>query len=420
MRRAGPFDFGRKAQQEVRAFGPRLVRLDTGEDLWILVDRSTDTPFVLPRRWIVRKRRNESSANALKVDMYGVGLLYEWGVARDPDFEARLAQGGQLTPTELDSLIDFVRQIPGEPGTHTRRLRSIGQFLKWTADPLDRGGTIYVPPAELQQYAQRIQANFEPYLKSQAPQRKEPLGSHGEGVLRALIGPVRGPAGRLFTPPRFANDNPFRRRSRVRNWLLYLLLRLLGLRVGEALTLKLEDCPTPGRPYFAIRRRPDDPDDPRRPRPQVKGTEGLVDSTPEIDMALRMYLADPKNPGRRVRGGSPFLLTASTGSPMLAASVDQMWKTAASARPFIFQGQDDEKLLTSHQMRHAWAEELARHLILEQAMPKEIAIDAIRKAGRWRDGSSAPFHYIQNAIAELGRRAGRARVDALPEETERE
>lgn len=388
----------------------RRVRFDTGEVEPALVDES-GIPAVLPLRWVMRKRRLEAAVNTIEGDLRGVAELYEWalsaptladelrGRGRRPNLDEDLAAGRQLSPAELESLIDFVRgksknaARPRElrsPATIGNRLGSIKMFLEWAANPFERGSTTNVETGEIKAYKDRLAATIDPYRRGSASRRPDPLSSQEDEQLRTVVFPERGPGGRILMPLRFPARNPFQASSRIRNWLIYLLMRDSGLRRSEVLCLMLDDLPRPGREYIEIRRRPDNPAETRNPAPQVKGMEGVIPVGPALKIALRAYQA-PRGTGRR-KMGSPFLITSRNGDPLSFPGLDAIWDTVTKHLP------DDFPPLSSHVLRHTWAEEVATDLIVNRKEPQENALAMLREAGRWSPGSDTPLHYIQNAL----------------------
>lgn len=90
--------------------------------------------------------------------------------------------------------------------------------------------------------------------------------------------------------------------------------------------------------------------------------------------------------------GSPFLITSRNGDPLSFPGLDAIWDTVTKHLP------DDFPPLSSHVLRHTWAEEVATDLIVNRKEPQENALAMLREAGRWSPGSDTPLHYIQNAL----------------------
>lgn len=216
---------------------------------------------------------------------------------------------------------------------------------------------------------------------------------------------MRGPGGRIRLPIRFPSHNPFQKSTQLRNWLLYLFFRELGLRRGEALKVTLQDLPSADSDLIVIRRRPGDPADTRKPKPEVKGIEGAVPVSPVIRLGLRVYLSDLRNPGRR-RKGSPYLFTTRLGTPLSLSDCNRLFRTIVNRHPGVLSG------LSPQVLRHTWAEEIANDLIV-RGQEEQNALAILREAGRWKPTSNVPLHYIQNALRTAANNYLRERHHAL-------
>jgi len=85
--------------------------------------------------------------------------------------------------------------------------------------------------------------------------------------------------------------NPFQRTVRFRNWLLITMLLTFGFRRSESLKLYVGDVNVSGRrPHITVRRRPDDPNDPRANEPAVKTLGREIPLDPTMADVLNRYL----------------------------------------------------------------------------------------------------------------------------------
>jgi integrase len=94
--------------------------------------------------------------------------------------------------------------------------------------------------------------------QSGGSRRIRPLTEEEATRVDRLIGPRRKDDGSLTVPLQFADANPFRVDTRLRNWLMYAIAIQCGLRRGELLKLRLDDLPKPDSPGLKIRRRAND------------------------------------------------------------------------------------------------------------------------------------------------------------------
>lgn len=386
-----------------RLHSVRTVTLETGEQLPVLVRRDTGLPCTLPARWVMRKRRLEVSYNTVASDLYGLSDLFDWGEAHfSEEIGPFLSDGGQFNPSDLDSLVVFVRERKYKKGsgemvyrsvqTAAHRIASIEAFLAWAADPFGRGSKSkgdFVSPEELQAYRSRLSTTFKSLRKAKGKSaRPDPLTPEQDELLEDILSPMGLREGDVSFD-RFPAETPFQPSTRLRNWLLYALLRHHGLRRGEALKLKVGDVDTVGDPKVRIRRRPNDRDDSRAPAPRVKGMESEVPLSRTVAHGIKAYMTDFRLSGHR-RKGTTYLFTTRRGTPLSTSYTTRIFRILRKRHP-ILDG------VTPHALRHTWAEEMASHLFEEKGDSEEV-ISLLREAGRWKPGSNMPQHYVQNAM----------------------
>jgi integrase len=143
------------------------------------------------------------------------------------------------------------------------------------------------------------------------------------------------------------------------------------MRRGEVLCLRVGDVKlTADGGLLTIVRRPQDPDDPRQPKPQVKtlGRELLVG--PTLRELFVGYLAD-----RRTLSGArrhPFLFVSGTdGAPLSLWSMTKLFK---ALRERVSGLSDD---LSAHVLRHDWNDRFSE--TSDIAAPDRTQIDATKE-----------------------------------------
>lgn len=373
----------------------------------ILLDDRSGLPLRLAMRWVMRSRRSVVGEKTLADDLRGASLLYAFSEdVLGWQLDELFADGHRLNAAELEQLIDYLRE--GRGGTRgIRALSTTGQlisnierFLRWLANPLDRGGTTYVTPEDLVLYREQLAHAFADTRAGRSRgQRKQPLTPEQDLALASLIGPVKRRDGKYEAPLRFQEANPWKPHTRLRNWIGYQLSRELGLRRGEVGKIRIDDVRSlEGQPCVAIRRRPHDAADTRKSgnRPKVKTVERELPISELLLLAIRQYTHTLLRDGGRRGANTPYLLVTGNGSPISGSSLDAIWHAVNSAMNLR---------LSWHVLRHTWAEETADALLEDHQGAidsSEVVLGILRELGGWAPASSSPFLYIKNALKKRG------------------
>jgi integrase len=232
------------------------------------------------------------------------------------DLQDRFESGALLTLTEVADLDTFcgryleeaIAEFPGKAGGVIRlevrnskaRRRSVNlvekrnrlaaaihSFVEYTsADHLSR---LHLRP-DRWHYYNSVRDNCLQWIRSRCEAIKQPsrndLGAR-EGLaevevirLRAVIEPDHP-------------ENPFEPNVRFRNYLILRLLLDLGIRRGELLGIRVEDCRLGSTGTVTVHRRPDDPDDPRTVQPFSKTDARILPLNGRLVHSLGKYLRQP-------------------------------------------------------------------------------------------------------------------------------
>lgn len=151
-------------------------------------------------------------------------------------------------------------------------------------------------------------------------------------------------------------DNPWRdQHTRYRNALLVHWLLYLGLRIGEALGVRVSDLVT-YRKEVTIHRRADDPDDPRRHQPQTKTRARVLPLNDALMAKTQAYILDHRSALPRAKK-HPFVFVASrTGQPLTLAAVGKLFKELREKCPSLPGG------LSGHLLRHTWNDAFSKKM----------------------------------------------------------
>jgi site-specific recombinase XerC len=397
------------------------VALESGEALPLLIRTNEGTPMSLAMRWVVLKRRSEVAESTLRADVDALRFLYAWGDrVLAGGLEARLEGGAGLTHDEVLRLkaylldpreLDIQRDGPGDAGdaqhsaTAGRRAAVALRFLQWAVVPAERNSA-GAAPAGLAGYVGMLTGILQPLAKHAGKGRRRiaPLTDADARRVEQLIAPKVDRGGRWLLPLQWHRDNPFSATVRIRAWLMWVLARDAGLRLGELLTLSVDNSFELVDDIYCVKvvRKPDAAADPRGKRPQVKTLSRAVPAGPRAQAARRAYLTD-RGKGARPRGSGAYLFASQYRKPLSVSAASRMMDVINRAASID---------ISWHSLRHAWAERLAHELLIEAereaaAGGYEVAAclaDKLRYLGGWSDTSRMPLYYAQNAIAAAARR----------------
>ena len=235
-----------------------------------------------------------------------------------------------------------------DPDVAASRLRYIRMYLQWLAtERLSRHG---LAPSVASRLSETVR------LVAEAIDSRIP---HGAG--RNALGQREGVSDQVVaellrvTDPH-SPDNPWRdQHTRHRNPLLIHWLLYLGIRIGEALGVRVSDI-VAYRKEVTIHRCADDPDDPRRYQPQAKTRARILLMSGTLLAETQAYILNHRRtlPHARKHG---FLFVASrTGHPMTLSTVGKMFKELREHCPSLPKG------LTGHVLRHTWNDAFSKKM----------------------------------------------------------
>lgn len=362
--------------------------LDSGERLPCLVETATWLPVRLATRWAVRHRRYQVQASTLKSNLYSLKKLYEWAwYTAEIELDQYLLSGQLLSARAIESLAAYIAKDVAGPtsgivaaSTYNKHLFVYENFLKWSLDPQNRGGSGRLSLAELAYQRGSLEFLFRSLrLRHHPSPRIEPLSKEEVEAIRRAVGPQRKGSGGW----RFA-EGGFTSRTALRNWLMFETALELGLRRGELLKLRLDSLPRGAGGGIKIMRYPDDVHDSRATEPAVKTAERMVPASRNLLSAIRHYVTAPP-PHGRVKGKSPYLFVAQSGQPLSVVMADKVIQAIGRVSGVV--------PLSWHRLRHTWAEQMA-----ERLKEESNGLDILMYLGGWTARESVS-HYVQRTIA---------------------
>lgn len=318
--------------------------------------------------FVISTIRNRGlSVSSQEAALNAINVLSAFCRFNQIDLAGRFRLGRYLTSGECELLSSFARQNFGAEAKRHQKVVALGKVR--------RGYTYSTPSVEGPTHAKRLThiADFSVWMAKYLLPRVSPDRLHGIAEMREQILQHRSskaPRKDDFEAVEFTRShnqilneliapagerNPFRAEVQLRNLLLVELLRQTGMRRGEVLSLQVRDIDHVKR-QVTVRRRHDDPDDPRIDQPVAK-TEGRAIP---ISVYLTDLLVQYVSLRRTVPGATKHRYLFVThksgptqGQPMTKYALKEVFETLAASDARLAQ-------VRSHLLRHFFSNELAK------------------------------------------------------------
>lgn len=334
----------------------KTVTHETGEQIPMMLDVN-GLPVVLPNEFILSRRA--LSTNTLVRNLRELAVLYRWLEREQCELSAKLMAKISFTEAELKGgLVEALRidQVDGRvsavsPNTFNQRLTTIRQFMGWCMDVL----ASQLPMSSEDYERMRERKSFllkmlDGSFMSAPPLKKsfrKGLNEAEVAFLLEVLDPTSAQA--------FGRDPAVK----FRNYVSVGLMLFCGLRPGELLSLRVEDIEIGAISAIKVERRPSDPSDTRRPRPQIKRngrvipieSRKLVFAFNEYIVTWREVLEDKSD------YESDYLVLSDDGMPLSQSSITQFFQLLRTRFP----NQLPENL-TAKSLRHTFSSRLERVL----------------------------------------------------------
>lgn len=185
--------------------------------------------------------------------------------------------------------------------------------------------------------------------------------------------------------------NPWKSQHvRARNQLVFEFLLSLGLRRGELLCIKVKDVDL-RRNEVCIVRRPDDPEDARVVKPQVKTRGRLLKISSALAELTSSYIQRERRSYINARK-HPFLFVATgTGKALSLSAITKLFSELRTKVPDL----PDE--LCAHMLRHTWNDRFSE-LMDEKGISPELEEQLRRQQMGWSDSSAMATVYTRRHI----------------------
>lgn len=401
-------------------FEVRNCRFGHGEVLPLLCRLPHHTPAALPLIYTVLRRRHRA-VSTLRRDAQIFRWFYEWGHSQfGRDLEDLIVEGGiQLVIDKLEQFAFWLRtgrvsaKVVGRighskgngsvdwlhPTSFNGYLQSVQLFLTWAADRYPSASTKKPLEQRILALKDRIRSNFDAlYLGGTSV--AEVKGLDEQDLHKVLL---------MLHPN--AKQNPFRRNSRIRNWLIFRLFSEAGPRRGELLKLKTTDiCERNDKFYITLRRVPDDPSETRAIPPAQKTLPRTIGISEGLFLDIEQYIQGERRPvrsGKRSRLAHQFLFTSERGSPLSLSALNNMFSVMRAAA-FEHTGTS----LHPHLLRNTFCNNYLDWRVDRTNVELERAIEELRHLCGWQPNSKMPQRYAAKWIASQANVQNQARVQA--------
>lgn len=352
----------------------REVRFPSGERMPLMFRRSTGVAIEAPSYWITSERRPLGvQASTIQQDLRNLTMLYLWGDARSIDPLERLRAPAFLQLSELNDLDRFCRKRIEEAiaEVEARAEHRLNRVVR-----LPRGRTRKPPkPPGRMQVRSRMDSihSFMDHVSSDHLSRLTP-GTQAHSIYQAARTEMLAKWAKRYESLDIANDanprkgldavalkrlrevirpdhpeNPWEPDVRFRNGLMILMLWSLGVRRGELMALETRDVTfAPDRAFIRIVRRPDNPVDPRNPRPAVKTLGREIVLEHQLADFLRSYITGQRREQPAARKHPFIFVSSANGAPLTPSSLNKVFQALRRRVP------DLPFDLSPHVLRHSW------------------------------------------------------------------
>ena len=326
-------------------------------------------------------RGRNLAANTIGSVLRSVMAFHLFADARDINLDERFACGELLSLAEVDELARVCRwpltelaalSLPGDdasnvlslekvrmggqkssiaevdPDVAANRLRYIRMYLQWlSTGHLNKHGleqSVWSRLSDTTRFVvEAIDARI-PHGKGRNTLNQRE-GISDEAVIELL---------RVSDP--LSPDNPWRdEHTRYRNALFISWLLYLGLRIGEALGVRVSDI-VAYRKEVTIHRRADDSEDPRRYQPQTKTRARVLPIGETLLEQTQAYILNHRSKLPQAKKHAFLFVASRSGMPMSLAAAGKLFKELRLLCPSL------PKRLSAHVLRHTWNDAFSKKM----------------------------------------------------------
>jgi len=336
----------------------RSFKSPDGERFSVLVDEQ-GMPLYYPTlfaTWTLRAR--SVAANTITNALNALKALFAWEAHLGFDLESAFGQGTFLDENQVRDLTDFLqrslinkksnglvsfnrRPKVVSPSVHYYRLSVAANYVEFLARQVSPSSA---DVRQIERMANMIKANRPARSSKSVPDRDEIHLS--VAVIETLEEALK---------PGSPNNPAKEYGVQLRNALMFLILRLTGIRRGELLNLRIEDIDF-GINTLTISRRPDAKGDTRKFQPVVKTRPRAIRIEPALVARIQEYVLNQRSKLPRAKKHGYLFVThksgPSEGAP-LSITAFQKWMREISSLVV-------DAGFHAHALRHNWNYEFSR------------------------------------------------------------
>lgn len=336
-----------------------IVSHPSGDQLPMLVD-SDGLPIPSPNEFILSRR--SLGTNTLTRNLRELSVFFLWLEENKIDLRAKIKSNRTFTEAEVvGGMVEAlrrgqdrgkkVRKLSVSPHTFNQRLTTLRQYLAWYFDveigSIPTTGEQY---ERLRNHKNLVDDRLSQCFKNSPPENtgnSKGLSSQESVFLVNCLDPT--------------NPDAFGRNAavRYRNYVATLIMLLYGLRPGELLCLKVEDIEFGAISNLRVIRRPPDPQDERRPRPQIKRNgRVLIIDQPVFAQRINEYIMIYREQlAEKSKYESDYLLLSDEGDPLSQSTLTLFYKRLRAKYPKQCPPQ-----LTAKALRHTFSSAIEKEL----------------------------------------------------------
>lgn len=364
-----------------------MVRLEiivftNGERYPILIENGKNIPHYYSTLWTTSILRSSCSVNTIRNKLYAIRWLFKWEYSNNRNIVNEFKNGNLLSYKDMINLrehfrlsektdkkkLSFSNRLSGNKKSinsiiisHSHqynRMTAAIEYLEFISSLFMNKGLYTPKDVEKMTFTFK---NLRPNIRSFYSSEIFDNASITDGLLDEFLGIAD------YLNPK----NPFKNEGiRKRNYLMFMLLRKLGIRRGELLSIRVDDLILTGNhPAIFIRRTHDDPIDSRMNQAVAKTKERRLVISLELSNLIDEYILNYRN---KIPNSNrhPYLFVThkkgiSQGKPLSISSFDNI------IIPTMKKVDKKFSIIHSHIFRHEWNLDFSRKVDLNNKLAKE-------------------------------------------------